>query len=161
MKTQKYKNKTQGLEEQLARALADYQNLIKRVEREKEEVLAKASKSLVEELLPVLDVLQTAQKHLKDNGLEMAIIQFRQVLERAGVERIGAEPGDRFDENIHEAVDTESGGQKGTIARVATEGYRWRDGSLLRPVKVVVYGEEVEKQTEAEIEKEMLRGDYV
>lgn len=145
-------------DEALARVLADYQNLLKRIEREREETQTRANKGLVEQLLPVLDILQTAQEHLKDNGLEAAISQFEQVLTGAGVARVETKVGDKFDENMHEAIDTTSGGRQATVAKVAARGYKWKDGLLLRPAKVVVYGRQIEKETE--LDKEMLRGDY-
>lgn len=145
-------------DEVLARVLADYQNLLKRIEREREETQTRANKGLVSKLLPVLDILQTAQEHLGDNGLEAAIDQFEQVLTEAGVARVETKVGDKFDENMHEAIDTEHGGRQATVAKVVARGYKWKDGLLLRPAKVVVYGKEPEK--EKELDREMIRGDY-
>jgi len=64
----KGKNITKKDDQALVRALADYQNLVKRVERERCEVLARSNKSLVEKLLPILDNFQKAQGYLKDPG---------------------------------------------------------------------------------------------
>ena len=52
----------------LARALADYDNLSKRVERERQDLGKIASVGLVLKLLPVLDNLESAQVHLKGSG---------------------------------------------------------------------------------------------
>ena len=49
-------NENQELKAQLVRALADYDNLRKRVEREKEEFEKLANLKLVIRLLPVLDI---------------------------------------------------------------------------------------------------------
>lgn len=125
--------------EALARALADYQNLIKRTEREKLEIYTRASKNIVEELLPVLDLFIRAQDHLNDSGLSMGLAQFQQVLERGGIEKIETNVADAFDPNIHEVVETVEGGEPGTIAKLVVDGYKWKDGGLLRPVKVIVY----------------------
>lgn len=133
----KIKDKKQN--EALARALADYQNLVKRVEREKIEIYTRSSRNLIEELLPGLDILETAQAHLKDPGLEVAQNHFAQALEKAGLEEIKVLPGDTFNANCHEAVETKEGGEAGTIAHVVRTGYKWKDGMVLRPTKVEVY----------------------
>ena len=95
--------KPQELEGQLKRALADYQNLEKRVEEERK-LLSKLSASLlIEKLLPVLDNLEKAQIHLKDQGLEIVIKQFEDILTQEGVEEIAAE-GAQFNPHYHEAI---------------------------------------------------------
>ncbi|MBI4032912.1 MAG: nucleotide exchange factor GrpE [Candidatus Blackburnbacteria bacterium] len=146
------------LELQLARALADYDNLVKRASKEREEVVLRATKGFVEDLLPVVDSLERAQEHLKDKGFEMALSSLGQVLRNHGVEEIAVSTGNKFDAGIHEAGAVVNGGKDGTIAGVLAKGYRWKDGTVLRPVKVQVYGEKPEK--EDEIERELERGDY-
>lgn len=141
-------NGDQEIKERLARALADYDNLVKRFNKEREEVILRANRSLVEDLLPTLDNLERAQDHIKDQGLEMAIGQLRQTLERHGVQIIFVEAGDSFNEQIHEVVDVAEGGEEGKIAQVLTKGYKWSDGAVVRPAKVRVYEKEEEKQNE-------------
>lgn len=153
------KVKDKELEARLARALADYDNLVKRVEREKEEFAVRATKNLIEDLLPVIDDFERASEHLQDEGLKMALDQLYRILAKYGVEEIPTRPGDKFDSTVHEALDTANGGKTGTIAKVLLKGYRWQDGQVLRPAKVQVYGEEPKK--EEELDKEMIRGDYV
>lgn len=136
-----YKN-IKSLKEQLARALADYQNLQKRVEKEREMFIKHANQTLMEKLLPVLDMLEKADSYLQDRGLHMAVIEFKKVLEEAGVVKIEAKRGEKFDESIHEVVETVPGGKKGKkgmIAEVVRNGYRWQDGLVLRPAQVKVY----------------------
>lgn len=159
-KTLNKKKEVKDLEGRLARSLADYQNLIKRFERERGEVVLRANKNLLKELLPVLDVLGTAQGHLKDQGLEMAIFQFKGVLGKHGVSEIGTKAGDKFDENLHEAAEAVEGGKTGTVAEVLRKGYRWQDGAVLRPAQVRVYNG-IDQKTKKELEKELGRGDYV
>src|ERR1051326_5842694 len=48
------------------RALADYHNLQKRVSEEKQDWVRAANKELLLRLLPVLDTLEMAQKHIND-----------------------------------------------------------------------------------------------
>lgn len=158
MKAKIQKNK-KDLENRLARALADYQNLVKRAEKEKSEMVLRANRSLIEDLLVVLDMLERAQKHLQDNGLGMALAKFRQILENNGVERIEAEEGLMFNETLHEAMDVIIGGERGVIVEVLEEGYKWKDGVVLRPAKVRVYGRDTDKDkdtdTDTGTEREM------
>ena len=91
---------------------------------------------LVEKLLPVLDNLENAQSHLKDQGLEMVIRQFKEILNQEGVEEIEA-IGQQFDPNQHEAVEIAEGPDEGRIARVVAKGYKIED-KVIRPAKVVV-----------------------
>lgn len=148
------------LEERLVRALADYQNLVKRIDREKHEVVIRANKNLLKDILPILDILGAAQEHLKDQGLAMALSQFNGVFEKYGVKEIDAKAGDKFDEHLHEVTEVTDGGETGTIAKVLKKGYRWQDGVVLRPAQVIVYNG-ISKKTEKELDRELRRGDYV
>lgn len=157
----KEQKKIKELEEKLVRALADYQNLVKRFDKEKEEITSRANKNLLRNLLPVLDILEMAQKHLGDQGLGMAITQFENALEQSGTKEIKVEVGEKFDEEKHEATEVSQGGETGTIASVLRKGYKWRDGAVLRPTQVKVYDGRLEKDKEKELDKELQRGDYV
>jgi len=136
-------NKEEELRGQLVRALADYDNLRKRVEREKEEFEKVASLNLAIKLLPVLDVLRQAQVHLKDHGIAITIGQFEEALKSEGIEEVKVVKGTRFDPTLYEAVESISGGKKGTIAEEVLPGWRFVDGKIIRHAKVKVYGEKV------------------
>ena len=143
-KRDKRKDKAEELKEQLARALADYDNLRKRVERERGDIGKLAKATVVVQLLPVYDMLEGAQKHLNDSGLAITIEEFKKVLKEEGIEKIDAKQGDMFDEELHEAVevvDKNSKGKKGEgkISEVILTGWKLVDGPIIRPVKVKVY----------------------
>ncbi len=145
--------KNQELEERLKRALADYRNLEKRIEEERK-LLSKLSASLlIEKLLPILDNLEQAQLHLRDQGLEMVIKQFKDVLTAEGVEEIPA--AGEFNPHLHEAVETQIGEEENQIAKVLAKGYKI-DNTVIRPTKVVVTKKSVDQkanqdqQTESE-----------
>lgn len=138
------KKKDQDLTNRLARALADYDNLVKRFEKERQEITLRATESLLKDLLPVIDSLERAQEHLKDQGLGMALDYLYQVLAEYGVKAVDVRVGDEFDESLHEALEAVPGAKQGTVAKVLAKGYRWTDGRVLRPAKVAVYGERVE-----------------
>lgn len=151
------------LKKQLARALADYDNLRKRVEREREEFGKLASVRLAIRLLPVYDMLEEAQVHLGDAGIAITIEEFTKILKDEGIEKIEVKVGDKFDEDVHEAVEVEnipvvnagkkpahrgpspSGagpGSEGKIKKVILAGWRVVDGPIIRPVKVKVVKKE-------------------
>lgn len=135
-KTQHSDPRHQELEEQLKRALADYQNLERRVAEEKRLLSELYSAIIIEKFLPILDNLENAQKHLNDQGLAMVISQFNDVLSSEGVEEIKAE-GQNFDPRIHEAVEIIESEEDGKVAKVISKGYKIND-KVIRPVKVAV-----------------------
>ena len=90
------KDKTKALEEQLKRALADYANLKKRTEEEKTSVVRFANTVLIVKFLDILDNLETAQKNLNDQGLELVIKKFQDALKSEKIEEIKALEGRSF-----------------------------------------------------------------
>ncbi len=125
---------------------AEFENFKKRAERRLREALEFATEDLLRDLLPVLDNLERAVDHAKESGpegypaliegLEHVITQFRQVLEKHGVEEVPGE-GERFDPNVHEAMLQVPGEESGRVHQVFEKGYRLK-GRLLRPAKVSV-----------------------
>ena len=150
--------KNQQLENQLKRALADYQNLERRIEAERKILSQLSCAILVEKFLPVLDNLEAAQKHLNDQGLQMVIGQFRDILTQEGVEEVQAE-GVRFDPHLHEATEVIQGENDGVIAKVIRKGYKI-DNKVIRPVQVVVERKSIDEKTEEKAEEAKDFGDY-
>ena len=87
-KTKEIETQEKELENQLKRVLADYQNLEKRAAEEKQELIKSANRGFILRLLPALDTLILAKKHINDQGLELAIQQLFAILEREGVKKI-------------------------------------------------------------------------
>jgi molecular chaperone GrpE len=130
---------TNELKLQLARALADYDNLVKRVEREKQDFEKYANVKLAIKLLPVLDVLRQAQKHIGDPGIAITIAQFEEALKEEGVEEIKVNPGDEFNPQVHDAIEVvEEGKGKGKIEEVVLTGWRFTAGPVIRHARVKV-----------------------
>ena len=134
----KVKGEVEEIKNQLARALADYDNLRKRTELEREIWIKFASERVLVSLLPVLDNLEAALKHLKDQGLAIAVGEFKKIFTEEGLEEIAPKVGEKFDHQIHEAIETEEGGEKNTIARVILNGWKFKDGKVIRFAKVEV-----------------------
>ncbi len=130
------------LKNQLVRVLADYDNLRKRVEIEREVWEKYAAERVLMKFISVLDILEDAQKNIKDQGLAIAIEEFKKVLEDENIERISPSQGDGFDPKVHEAIEVVSGGEKGKIAELTLVGWKFKDGKIIRPAKVKVYGKE-------------------
>lgn len=135
-KITKKNNNHQELEDRLKRTLADYQNLERRIEEERKMLSRLSSVLLIEKFLPVLENLENAQKHLNDQGLELVIKQFKEVLASEGVEEIEAE-NKQFDPKYHEAIEAEPGEVDNQITKVLTKGYKIED-KVIKPARVVV-----------------------
>ncbi|MFC1649412.1 nucleotide exchange factor GrpE [Patescibacteria group bacterium] len=139
------KKKTKGtkreadLHNQLKRALADYDNLSKRVERQQEVFGYVARARFLYEILPAIDMFEKAHEHLGDGGLAIAMQTLDETLKMQGFSRIDANVGDKFDENLHEAVDAIEDEKKknGEIVEIKLVGWKSDEGAV-RPTKVVV-----------------------
>lgn len=144
VKKEKKLSEVEELKNQVARALADYDNLRKRVEAEKESWETIAASKVALKLLPIFDMLGDAQKHLQDSGLEIVLREFRETLLGLGVEEIKVKPGDEFDPLLEEVVETVKGGKANTISEVVQSGWKIKNEAfIIRPAKVIVFGKEI------------------
>lgn len=123
------------VENQLKRALADYQNLEKRVASEKAVWIGMANRDLIKRLLPGLDSLLLAQSHTEDEGIKISIKQFLDAFKEEGIEKIATEGAD-FDPNLMEAVSTVEG-EDGKVIQEVKSGYML-NGEVIRPAQVIV-----------------------
>ena len=132
------------LEDRWRRALADLDNLRKRVARDVDRERASERARVVAQLLPVVDNLELALDHAGADpgalieGVRAVRDQAVAAIERLGYTRI-AEVGVPFDPSRHEAVATVSDPEvpPGTVVKVARPGYGEGDDQL-RPAGVVV-----------------------
>ena len=132
-----------SLEQQLARALADYDNLRKRFLKESEEYEKKANLRLIAKLLPIYDMLENAYKHVNDSGIAITLEEFKRTLSEEGIEQIKLDKDFQFDEQLHEAVEVvenNDSNKAGKIANILLSGWRLTNGQVVRPAKVKVYG---------------------
>lgn len=149
------------LENQLKRAVADYQNLEKRVQEDSLAVVQYSRTQLISRLLPALDSLDQAVAGASEaetnsgwlKGVMMSIKQLRQILVDEGL--LEVEVSGKFDPNLHEAVDVKEG-EDNLILQVVQRGYTL-NGKVVRPARVVVgkknsveMGEEAKKEAEME-----------
>ena len=137
---EKIKNKEENFEGMYKRALADYQNLLKRSAQEKQNFVNYANEGLILEMIPVYDNLKMSLAHVNEEaktngwleGVKHVIKQFRSVLENMGVEEIKT-IGEKFDHNTMEAID----GQGEKVKTEVKSGYKLR-GKVIIPAKVIV-----------------------
>lgn len=121
--------------DQLKRALADYQNLTKRVESERLEFIKYVLEQFLVKLLPTLDALEAAAGHLKDQGLDLALNQLKTVLSDEGVKEM-AVLNQPFDPKLAECLEIVPG-KKDLVISVAQKGYLLNE-KVLRPARVKV-----------------------
>jgi len=118
------------------RALADYQNLEKRVIQEKEEVRRFANSMLILQLLPFLDHLEKAEIFIKDPGLKMIKDNFGNFLKNQGLQEIDI-LNKEFDPNLAEAIDIVQGDKDNQVIEIIRKGYLYHD-KILRVAQVKV-----------------------
>ena len=149
---EKQKKENEKLEKELAeqkdkylRMMAEYDNFRRRAAKEKEGIYTDAYGDALTAVLPVIDNLERAAAYGDSDpakvaeGVKMTLDAFRAALERLGVEEIPAEPGGKFDPNLHNAVmhaeDEERG--ENEITDVFAKGYK-RGDRVLRHTMVKV-----------------------
>lgn len=132
--------------DRLLRLAAEMENLKKRQEREKAELLQFANENLIKELLPIVDNLERALEHGRQldappplmEGLELVYQGFLKALTRFGVTPIVC-VGQPFDPAFHNAVMQEETTEVPdcTILKELQKGYLLQS-RLLRPAMVAV-----------------------
>lgn len=138
------RNEKHKLVDRLQRVQAEFENIRKRLTREKSEARQYAAMETIESLLPIVDDFERAlntpgidpQLH---QGLEMIGKRIFDVFERAGLKQIDIGDG-KFNPHLHHAVDkasAENDKQDQTILEVYQRGYLFID-RLLRAALVKV-----------------------
>ncbi|EJN0421219.1 nucleotide exchange factor GrpE [Campylobacter coli] len=143
--TNELQKELEELKDKYMRANAEFENIKKRIEKEKLSAMAYANESFAKDLLDVLDALEAAinvecqdEISLKiKEGVQNTLDLFLKKLEKHGVGLIKDEK--EFDPNLHEAmfhVDSENH-QSGEVVQVLQKGYKIAD-RVIRPTKVSV-----------------------
>ncbi len=136
---------TQELEEckkKHLRALADYQNLEKRMVKQLEEERRYASEGILLDLLNVLDTLQKAEEHLKDEGLALAVNNFKNILETNGIKKIEV-INKQFNPYEMECVELVKSDKNDVVVEEIRPGYSLR-GKVIRVAQVKVGKKQIE-----------------
>jgi molecular chaperone GrpE len=128
------------------RAMAEFANYKKRIEREQALNQNMAKANVIKRFLEIFDDLERAAKNLPGSGdaagwiegIDLINRKFLTYLQNEGVEPIETE-GQFFDPNLHEAISQEDHAEleSGQIIGVVQKGYRLGE-RILRPARVRV-----------------------
>jgi len=140
------------------RAVADFENYKRRKETEGKELVEFAREVAVAKLLPTLDALEQALRHMPEyqqtednsqqvefakqyqnwqNGANGIVVQLDKTLAELGVKKIEA-VGKKFDPHYHEAVrEVDSEAEEGTVVEEYQTGFEL-NGKVIRPSQVVI-----------------------
>ena len=134
------------LKDKYLRTLAEYENFRKRSEKEKAQMFELGAKSIIEQLLPVVDNFERALEHIpeeeKENsfvkGVEGIYKQIQKMFSDCDIQAIEA-VGQKFDPALHNAVMTEEEGdaEEDTVTADLQKGYTYR-GNVVRHSMVKV-----------------------
>ncbi len=125
-------------------ALSDFETYKRNSQKDKQNTLKYGNEKVIKDILPIIDDFDRAFMHMDAEAKEGVMLiykNFISVLEKHDVTIIPAEPGDKFNENIHEAISVVPAmedEQKGTIADCVTKGYMLLD-KVIRYSKVIVF----------------------
>ena len=126
----------------LKRLQADFENYIKRTEKDNVEFSKYASGNLIIKLLGIMDDFERAFETMKDDenarGISMILNQLNKVLEEEGTRPI-ITSGEKFDPHKHEVIshiETDDH-EEGAIVQEFQKGYWYKD-KVIRPSKVII-----------------------
>ena len=140
--------KVEQLQKDALYRAAEFDNFRKRTIQEKADLIKYGSQKAIEALLPVIDDLERAMQHIDKaedidsvkEGVTLIMQKFQGYLKQQQVTVIPANPGDAFDDKIHEAITmfpAPDPSLKGKIVDCPTKGYKLYD-KVVRYAKVVV-----------------------
>jgi molecular chaperone GrpE len=129
------------------RALAEMENMRKRVQKEKQEMARFGIENAIGEFLPAIDNFENALRFAENAagevktwaiGFEMILSQFKEVLYNHGIVAFHSE-GNIFDPQYHEAVEIVETLEHpdGTVIHEFTKGYKSAHRTI-RPARVKV-----------------------
>ncbi|MCF6340490.1 MAG: nucleotide exchange factor GrpE [Sulfurimonas sp.] len=138
-----------ALKDKYARVHADFDNIKKRLEREKYTAVEYSNEKFAKDMIPVMDALQMAltstatvtdpQEHLDklNEGIELTLKQFTTSLEKHGVTMVAHD--EPYDPNIHNAVQTVDSEdvESGQIVQTFQTGYKYKNRPLREAMVIV------------------------
>lgn len=138
----------EGFKERYFYLAAEMDNMRKRFDREKQNLLKFGNEKVLSELIEVIDNLDRTLDAIKEDsdekvknifvGVDMVRKQFVETLKGHGLEMIES-LGEKFDPNFHEAMAQQESEEheEDTVMMEYQKGYVL-NGRLLRPAKVIV-----------------------
>lgn len=130
------------------RANADFDNIKKRLEREKSTAVEYAAEKFAKDLLPIIDALEEAAKidiegnELADKieeGVKQCINLFLKTFEKYGITQISTEDGYESESGKFYPIQLveKEGAKTNDIVQVLQKGYLYKE-RILRPVMVIL-----------------------
>ena len=137
------------LKDKYARVHADFENIKKRLEREKYTAVEYANEKFAKDMVPVIDSLEGALKSVATDadkaelfdklkeGIELTYKQFLTSLEKHGVTMVAHD--EPFDPNIHNAIQSVDSAdvESGQIVQTFQTGYKYKERPLREAMVVV------------------------
>ncbi len=138
-----------ALKDKYARVHADFDNIKKRLEREKYTAVEYSNEKFAKDMIPVMDSLQMAivsasadapatelLAKLKE-GMELTLKQLTTSLEKHGVTMVSHD--EAFDPNIHNAIQSVDSDtvESGQIVQTFQTGYKYKERPLREAMVVV------------------------
>jgi len=138
-----------ALKDKYARVHADFDNIKKRLEREKYTAVEYSNEKFAKDMIPVMDALQMAISSTENTtdpaehfeklkeGMELTLKQFTTSLEKHGVTMVSHD--EPFDPNIHNAVQTVDSEdvESGQIVQTFQTGYKYKNRPLREAMVIV------------------------
>jgi len=130
------------------RLYSEFDNFRRRTSKERIELIATASREVMEQLIPVLDDFERASQsaqsekatiHTVKEGMDLIQQKFNKTLESKGLKRMQIKQGDAFNPELHEAITQIPAEEKlaGKIVDVVEPGYLLHE-TVIRFAKVVI-----------------------
>lgn len=150
------KKENADLKDKLIRKTAELDNVIKRCEKEKSDMIDYANEKLIIKLLELVDDLGNAVDSGKKShdpetiliGMEMIYQKAMKLLEDEGVKPLDSSEGKPFDVNLHDAmVSMSSEEPEGIVIQEIQKGYTLRD-KVIRHSKVITSSGEADDRKE-------------
>ena len=137
------------LKDKYARVHADFDNIKKRLEREKYTAVEYANEKFAKDMIPVMDALDGAMKSVEidgdkaelfdklKEGIELTHKQFLTQLDKHGVTMVAHD--EPFDPNIHNAVQAVDHEEvaSGQIVQTFQTGYKYKNRPLREAMVIV------------------------
>ena len=140
--------------ETLKRLQADFENYIKRAEKEKADFAGYANHKILNNMLPIVDDFEIALEVLKEkadleliSGIELIYKRMIKVLEDEGVKQIKS-LGQKLYPFTHEVIDIINSDEEDVVTKELQKGYMLKD-KVLRAAKVQISKCEVSENVSA------------
>lgn len=132
----KKENTEEDFKSKYLRALADYKNLEKRMQEERVAMFGVITASVLQEFLPILDMMNQAEVFVNDKGLTMVKNQLAKTLKDAGLIEVEL-LNKPFDPHTAECIEIIDGDKDNVVVEVLKNAYSIA-GKIVRPGQVKV-----------------------